>query len=112
MIADGAGMNGDAATQSKRLCAGLLFMICVLALVPATALAYFGLRWLPGLEGRNYLSAAALLSGPFPLVLGAFFALRAARGRNGRNLLAAACFTLLAVPVYAVAWAWGGRLLL
>ena len=111
-MADGAGMDGNAATKRTRLCAGLLFTICVLALVPATALAYLGLLWLPGLEGRSYLSAAALVAGPLPLALGAFFAWRAARGRNGRSLLAGACVALLAVPVYAVPWAWGGRMLL
>ena len=90
----------------------LLCAICGLALIPALALAWFGLLWLPGLDGLDWLSAAFLVAGPWLLGLAFICGWRAARGGDRRSLLRGAFFTLLAVAVYAVPWAWGGRMLL
>ena len=87
-------------------------MICGVALIPALALAWFGLLWLPGLDGLDWLSAAFLVAGPLLLGLGAVRGWSSARTGERRSLVVGACFALLAIAVYAVSWNWGGRMLL
>ena len=74
----------------------LLCAICGLALIPALALAWFGLLWLPGLDGLDWLSAAFLVAGPLLLGLGAVWGWRSARTGERRCLIGGAVFTLLA----------------
>ena len=105
-------MDRGASTGWTRLWGALLCAICGLALIPALALAWFGLLWLPGLDGLDWLSAAFLVAGPLLLGLGAVWGWRSARTGERRCLIGGAVFTLLAVAVYAVPWNWGGRMLL
>lgn len=111
-MADAATMDVRAANAGIRLWGALLCAICGLTLIPALALAWYGLLWLPGLDGFDWLSAAFLVAGPLLLGLAAACGWRAALRRDRRSLLRGAFFTLLALMVYAVPGNWGGRLLL
>ena len=105
-------MSEDGATPRPPVWGLLLCLVCVLALLPATWLAYIGIIWLPGLEGRSLLSAAALVAGPLPFIFGALFGWRAVQRRQKQSLHAGVLIALLALPLYAVPLAWGGRMLM
>ena len=111
-MVDPGAMVGSEKRQWKRACAVVLCMICLLALIPASYLAYVGLLWFPGLEGSGAVSAAALVAGPFPLAAGLFLAWRSFKGGQMRSLLAGIWTALLALGLYAISWAFGGRMLL
>ena len=104
-------MSADREVDRIRLRASLLFVFCLLALAPATLMAVIAWRWLPGLDGRSAVSAAAMLAGPWPFAFGAFFAGRAARRRHRPDLIATICFILLGMALYLVPLAWGARML-
>ena len=103
-------MNVKFAAPKIRLFATLLCLVCALALLPATLLAYVGVIWLPDVGSPSNLSAAAMVVGPLPLTFAAFLSWEAAQERSGRKLLKGAAFTLAATALYVVAWVWGGRM--
>jgi hypothetical protein len=104
--------NGKSGRAPLRLCAIVLCALCTLAFIPAALLAYIGALWIGGIDGPASASAAALVAAPVPLAFAALSAWKAARRRAWEPLLAAAAAMLGAAALYAVALAWGGRMLI
>jgi hypothetical protein len=108
---DVAAVPRRALPSPTRLIALALCGFCLLAFLPALVLAYPGVIWFPDLSGRPALSAAALVAGPVPLGVGALLGRKAMKTGSRACLAGAAAATLVALGFYAVACAWGGRML-
>jgi hypothetical protein len=101
----------ETARAASRVSAWLTCGLCAIALLPAGLGAYMGLGWLD-LPMPSKLSAAALVAAPVPLALGAFLAWRSAATNRRWPLLGSGACVLVAIALYAVVWAWGGRMLI
>ena len=88
------------------------FVFCLLALVPALLMFHIGMGWVWNLAWPGNLSAAAMIATPLPLGIGAYYARKAALEASGRHLFIAAVVALLIVPLCAIVWVWGGRMLI
>lgn len=92
----------------------LLCAICCLLLVPSLYLAYVGLIWADGLNGRAQWGAIALIVMPVPLVIVGLIAARAARTQDGarRLMLLALLVVALSLIPWVVLALYGGAMLL
>ena len=88
--------------------------IYVALLFPASFLAYIGLLWVTdsGRDWQTQIAAAALVAAWFPLALGAFYTWIASKAGTRSSRLSKAAFFLVALFFYAVAFVWGGRMLI
>ena len=86
----------------------------VAALLAATPLAYAGTLWLsPSEHGRRtQMAAFALLAGWVAVTLSAVFAWQFGGTKKRSDLKMAVASGVSAIAAYAVAIAWGGRMLI
>lgn len=88
--------------------------IYVVLLAPASALAYIGLLWVGVSERgwRTQLAAAVLIVAWFPLVLCAWCTWTSTKTGSPPKRMWRAASIMAAVSLYAIAFAWGGRMLI
>jgi hypothetical protein len=101
----------SATPEPLRRRASLLSLFCGLLLIPACFMAYVGAGWLD-LPWPGGMSAAAMTIAPLPLLMGTLLARRAAQQGSRSDLLKAALSAMIAILLYVVVWAWGGRMLI
>ena len=94
-----------------RKIATALLVLFGLALIPALVLAYAGAGWLD-LDGLPKLSALALVAAPLAVAAGTVLSWSGTRRPQGSKVLAAMACLVIAIGLYAVASAWGGRMLI
>jgi hypothetical protein len=97
--------------QPVRLWGGLLSLLSIVALAPASLLALGGMMWLgaPDLDWPNVIAAAAVaFIGPLALGLGALFGWQAAQDGRRRDLIRGTVAAIFAAVIYAGAWSFGG----
>ena len=111
VVAEAVAMEMKDAGSRLRWSGIALCLACFLLLVPASVLAHAGMHWLD-LPWPSGLSAAAMTITPLPLLLGAFYARKAARRPDRASLLKGIASVVIALLLYVVVWAWGGRMLL
>lgn len=92
----------------------LLGSFYVIALIAATPFAYAGTLWLGASERgwRTQVAAGALVVGWLALAVGAVFVWKAVKMRQRSKLLLGVASGLVAIAAYAVAYVWGGRMLI
>jgi hypothetical protein len=105
---------GTTSGGSTRSSATLLGWFYAIALVAATPLAYAGTLWLGASERgwRTQVAAVALIAGWLALAVGAVFVWKAVKTSKRSNLFLGVVSGLFAVAAYAVAYEWGGRMLI
>lgn len=88
--------------------------IYVVLLIPASVLGYAGLLWVGVSDGgwRTQVAAAALVTAWFILALGACYFWTSSRMCSPPGLLSRAAPVVAVLALYAVAFAWGGRMLI
>jgi hypothetical protein len=91
----------------------LLGSLYLVALIAVTPLAYAGTLWLGASERgmRTQVAGGSLVVGWFALAAGAVFVWKAVKVRRP-NLMLALGSGLVALVAYAVAFAWGGHMLI
>lgn len=92
----------------------LLGSLYLIALLAGTPLAYAGTLWLGASERgwRTQVAAGALLVGWLTLALGAVLVWKFLRTKRRPILMLAAASGFVAIAAYAVAYEWGGRMLI
>ena len=106
-------MNANA-ERSMRFESIFLGSFYLIALIPATPLAYAGALWLDASQRgwRTQVAAGALVVGWLALAAGVFFLWRAAKLKQRSNLFLGAALGLAAIAAYTVVYEWGGRMLI
>lgn len=92
----------------------VLYSLYLVALLPASLLAYIGIGWMDAYERgwRTQVAAASLAAAWIPLALGALFSCKSVWLGRKPVFPRAIGFLLIAIGFYAVAFAWGGRMLI
>lgn len=103
--------NSEQSTRSGAVLLGAFYLIAFIAAAP---LSYAGTLWLGAAElgWRTQVAAGALLVGWLALALGAALAWKFFRTMQRPTLLLAGASSLVAGAAYAVAYVWGGRMLI
>jgi len=94
--------------------AALLGVIYVIAVIAATPFAYAGALWVGASERgwETQVAAGALLVGWAAMALGAFLFWKSVRTKQRSTWLLGVVSGLVALASYALAYEWGGRMLI
>ncbi len=112
-IADNWNMTDPTSSPPSRNWFRLSWLIYLALLIPASLLAYIGFLWVDA-SARGWqtqIAAAALIAAWFPVALGAFRT-RPSSVEVGPSRLSTAGYFFAALFFYAVAFSWGGRMLI
>ena len=114
VIIDSRDMKSPTSEPSSRHWLIGSWSVYVALLFPASFLAYIGILWITASERgwQTQIAAAALVAAWFSLASGAFYTWTTSKAETRPSRLSKTAFFLVALFFYAVAFAWGGRMMI